>query len=466
MTNTRKNSAQEATLSDVFAEFVSGRPEFTEKAMYLAKRSIADSMGAIVIGSKNHVTQNAMRLAAKAAGGATIAGLGGGYLSRDAAFVNGIAGHELELDDTSSSNLGHPTIAVLAALLALGEERGCSGKQLLEAFLVGTEVECKVGRICARKLHERGWHASSITGAVGAVAGCSYLLGQSFEKARDAIGIAASMASGVRENFGTSTKSIHIGKANEDGVRAALLAEAGFDSSREALDGKEGYLFEYSTKTLDELLDSSLAEFARTLGHDWDVCSPGFAIKRYPSCSSTHRAVDGLVSLIDENGIAAPDIKAITVGLSKPAMRELVSPYPNNGEEAKFSIGFQIALYLLGIANMPENYREDVIFQPEVQRIVQATKMYNEEKYDGLPVDMGVGPALVSIELSDGRRFSKEQVYPVGHLTNPMPEDELRAKFDRCTVDILGREKSELLYNKLMALEQTETVAELMQLTV
>lgn len=109
-------------------------------------------------------------------GGCTVPGRSEKLCGRDAAFVNGISGHELELDDTSSSNLGHPTVAVLPALLAIGEETGCSGRLLLEGFLIATEVTCKLGRICAKRLHAKGWHCSSVTAGIGAAAGCAYLL--------------------------------------------------------------------------------------------------------------------------------------------------------------------------------------------------------------------------------------------------------------------------------------------------
>ena len=447
------------TLSKILADFVADRDDFSEQARYLAKRSIIDSTGAMIAGCRTHCAENAFRLACRG-GNATIVGFGRGYIPRDAAFVNGIAGHELELDDTASSNLGHPTIAVLPSVLALGEENECSGEKVLKAFILATEVECKIGRICAKYLHERGWHASSITGVIGAAAGSGYILGQDAEKLMHTIGIAASMASGVRENFGTATKSIHIGKTASDGVYAAQLADAGFDSSPSALDGKEGYLFEYSTKRFEEFGD----DFAKTLGNDWDVCSPGFAIKRYPSCSSTHRAVDGLVDIINENGIKAADIKSITCGLSKPAMRELVTPYPKNGEEAKFSIGFQIALYLNGVENMPNNYTEEVIFRPEIQDIINKTSMYNKEDYDDLPSDMGVGPAFDTIETVDGRVLTKEQVFPVGHLTNPMSDEELFQKYMKCTDGNLPRDKAEKIHEMLSDMEKVDDIRKIMEL--
>lgn len=449
------------TLIEIFAAFVCEDRPLPEQAAQLCKRSILDTVGAMVLGGQTPVARAAGKVM-KAPGGATAVGLGRGYAARDAAFLNGISGHELELDDTSSSNLGHPTVAVLPTVLALGEELGSSGGEVLNAFAAATEVECKLGRICARALHKRGWHASSVTGVVGAAAGASKLLKLDFEHTCWALGLAASMASGVRENFGTAAKSVHIGKTAADGVVAALLAKEGFNASRAALDGGEGYLYEYTGERFGPFGE----EFAAALGNDYDVCSPGFAIKQYPSCSSTHRAVDAFVDLAKEHGITADQLERAQFGLSASALRELVTPDPKTGDEAKFSIGFQAALYLLGMDNMPANYREDVIFRPEVQEIIHRVSMYEENKYNDLPVDMGVGPAFVRITLKDGRVLERERIYPVGHLTDPIPDQALKEKFLKCTLEILGAERSEALYAALTDLERQEDIRAVMALTL
>ena len=163
------------TLSEAFAHFIQHPVPLGEEEVYLCTRSMLDTVGAMVLGSRTGVVEKAARVIPRA-GKATLAGIGGGFSARDAAFLNGISGHELELDDTSSSNLGHPTVAVLPALLALGEELNSPGEELIRAFAVATEVECKLGRLCAHALHERGWHASSDIGTVGAAAGAAYLL--------------------------------------------------------------------------------------------------------------------------------------------------------------------------------------------------------------------------------------------------------------------------------------------------
>ena len=226
------------TLSEIFAAFICGSGNITDNDLYLAKRSIVDTLGATIAGSRTDVVRQTLPVYA-APGKSTIIGVGKGYSAQGAAFINGVSGHELELDDTCSSNLGHPTVAVLPALLAVGEELGSSGEQILKSFLYATEIECKVGRICAAELHRRGWHASSITGVLGAAAGCGYLYGQDAATLRNTLGIAASMASGVRENFGTTTKSVHIGKTAGDGVIAAQLANQGVTASPRALEGHE-----------------------------------------------------------------------------------------------------------------------------------------------------------------------------------------------------------------------------------
>ena len=141
-----------------------------------------------------------------------------------------------------------------------------------------------------------------------------------------------------------------------------------------------------------------------------------------------------------------------------------MTPYPCDGEEAKFSIGFQIALYLNGLDNMPVNYREDVIRQPEIARIIQLTSMYNEPKYDNLPTDMGVGPAFGRITTADGRVLTRERVYPDGHLTHPIPDQGIHDKYMKSALPVLGQEKAEELYRRLMALEEERDIRALLAL--
>ena len=171
------------------------------------------------------------------------------------------------------------------------------------------------------------------------------------------------------------------------------------------------------------------------------------------------------MDLAQAHHFRAEDIARIQVELSAAALRELVTPDPKTGDEAKFSVGFQIALYLTGRDNMPANYLPEVIFAPEVQRIIKATSLEHADRYDGLPVDMGVGPAYVSVTLQDGSEYHTERIYPVGHLTDPIPDQILEEKFLRCARPILGKQQARGLCQALWGLEQT-SVSALMSLTI
>lgn len=449
------------TLIEIFSEFICKKDmDFSQKALELSKNSIFDCIGAMIMGSNSKVIDK-LQKNINTLGDATILGKGKKYFLEEAAFVNGISGHEFELDDTSSSNLGHPTVAVLPALLAIAEKEKKSGMELIKSFLIATEIECKIGRICAKELHKKGWHASTITGIIGAAAGGAYLLNLNKEETENCLGIAASMASGVRQNFGTETKSVQIGLVSKNAIIASSLAKNGITASKEALDGKEGYLYEYAGKHYD----SSEFPTVNSLGHEFDICSPGFTLKRYPSCSSTHRAVDGFVDIYTQNKFSIDDIKKIKIGLGEAALRELVTPNPKTGEEAKFSIGFQIGLMMLEIPNLPEAYTEENIYNKEVQKIINRTELYHEERSDNLPSEMGVGPAYVEVELNNGQKFLTIKKFPKGHLTEPFSKEELIAKFKKCTENIISEENIEKLCQLLYNLENEESIEKILELT-
>ena len=171
------------------------------------------------------------------------------------------------------------------------------------------------------------------------------------------------------------------------------------------------------------------------------------------------------MELIRINQLSAAEIESIRAGLGISALRELVTPDPADGEEAKFSVGFQIGLYLTGRANAPENYNRETIRLPEVQNIIRRTELYHEPRYDDLPSDAGVGPAFVTIRCKDGRTFIKERAFPVGHLSDPIPDEELRKKFFTCTAEKLTLEQAEALSDAIMTMEKIENICSLMDMT-
>lgn len=213
-------------------------------------------------------------------------------------------------------------------------------------------------------------------------------------------------------------------------LSSARLAQAGFTSSTVALEGKEGFLYEYAEPAGGRgRVPSHHGLYGPRLGHLWQ---PGFTLKRWPSCSSTHRPVDAIMELIRINQLSAAEIESIRVGLGISALRELVTPDPADGEEAKFSVGFQIGLYLTDRANAQRiitgrlsgcggaehHPPHGAVPRTEVRRSAQRCRC---------------GSGLRYHRCKDGRTFIKERAFPVGHLSDPIPDEELRKKFFICT---------------------------------
>ena len=449
------------TFIENLVSFVEKESTVTNGLADLAQVAIADCLGAIIKGSQTPLSRT-IAATASGSGCATVAGFGKNYSMRDAAMINGVSGHVLELDDTCSSNLGHPTVAVLPALMAAGESFDSSGMEFVRAFILATEIECKIGRLCARSIHKKGWHATSVIGVFGAAIGAGIMMKLNRAQLEASLGIAASFASGIRENFGSPVKPIHVGKVNQDGVYAALLAQNGITASLTAIEGKEGFLPLYATEGFSNPHD----EFTKTLGNPYDITFPGFAVKQHPSCSSSHRAIDGFFDIVKKYGISKENIQSVSIGLSTSALRELVTPHPRNGNEAKFSIGFQIALMLLGYKNMPEQYTAEFIFKPEVQDFIQRVDSYHEPAFDNLPADMGVGPADVTVVLDNGNRYEHRREWPVGHLRDPIPPDMLKEKFMNCSEEALGRSKAEELFGLVLNLRNVANLKDITKLLI
>ena len=175
----------------------------------------------------------------------------------------------------------------MPAVFAMGEKLGSSGRDVIDAFVLGFEVECRLGRAIGGPHYALGWHATSTFGSLGAAAACARLMRLDPERTQTALAIAASLASGIRQNFGTMTKPLHAGWAARNGVIAAQLAQRGFSADAEALEGENGFLRAASGGAEYDPLAA-----VRSLGESWEIVSPGIGVKLYPCCYATHRAID------------------------------------------------------------------------------------------------------------------------------------------------------------------------------
>jgi 2-methylcitrate dehydratase PrpD len=209
----------------------------------------------------------------------------------DAALANGTAAHALDFDDMCFVSLAHPSAPLVPAVIAAGEIAGASGRAVLDAYIIGFEIQARLGRLMNPRHYQRGWHCTSTLGAISAAAGASRLFGLDAAATEHALAIAASSASGLKENFGTMVKPLHAGLAARDGVMAALLAKGGLTGSAKAIDGPQGYLRAFDSEGTD------LANAVGDLGSRWEILDTGITVKLYPSCAGTHPTLDALLDL-------------------------------------------------------------------------------------------------------------------------------------------------------------------------
>lgn len=288
------------------------RRRIPEEAINKAKLAVLDWIGVTLAGSSNSAARLLAGLIKENVSQplATVVGQGFKTSIFSAAFINGTAGHALDYDDTASLSIPfHPSVPILPAVLALGEARQESGKKIIEAYLLGYEIEAKLAEALTGDHFEEGWHATATVGTLGATAAVCNILELNPEQTRTALGIATSMTGGVRENFGTMTKPLQVGNAARNGTLAGLLAQRGFTASLEIFDGKFGFFKLYSP------VGSRIrTEYLENLGKPFSIVSPGLSIKPYPSCRATHSSIDATLNVAKQNSIAADDVEAIECG--------------------------------------------------------------------------------------------------------------------------------------------------------
>jgi len=414
----------------LMAEFVSGAsmgPEARERAAL----AFADTIGVMLAGAHEPAARMAQAMAADEGAGTGPCRVLGSALGAGpelAAFANGVAAHALDYDDMCFVSLAHPSCALVPALLAVGELVSARGARLLDAYVAGFEIECRLGTVMnPRHYHQRGWHCTSSIGTVGAAAAAARLLGLDAARTRHALGIAASAACGLKENLGTMVKPLHAGLAARNGVMAARLAERGFTASPHALDGPQGYLAAMDSE------GASLEPAISDLGSRWEILETGVTVKLYPSCAATHPPLDALVDLQRRERFRAADVEAIDVEVDSMTPRLLIHPRPASGLEAKFSMPFCAAAALVYGRLDIGTFDLEHIRNPEVQALLPRVTLRANAAFD---TAAPLSRARVTVRLTDGRTLTQAadgaRGYP-GRLT----DDELATKFTACATGTL-----------------------------
>ena len=411
-----------------------------------ARRATLDTLGVMLAGAAEPVAR-AVRAVARADGSVPLCTVFGTTLRAStawAALANGAAGHAHDFDDTNFALMGHPSVPLLAAALASAEAETADGGAVALAYVLGFEIDAALGLAVNPAHYTRGWHATSSIGTLGCAAAAARLLGLEVDQTRHALGIAASLASGLKENFGSMTKPFHAGHAAQSGVRAAQLAREGLTAADSALEGRQGYLAAFSGATL-------AADALEGLGQRWELSASGIAVKPYPSCALTHSAIDALVELRARHRIAAANVAAVEVSVNAVVPDVLRHTRPANGLERKFSMQYCAAAALargpLGLGD----FDDGPVADPATRQLMDRVHMVIDPT---LPHELEQQAwTRVTVRLTDGTTFEEKPRGASGHPTAPLSDAELRAKFLACAAPVIGADAAEGVADQIAHLE-------------
>jgi 2-methylcitrate dehydratase PrpD len=418
-----------------------------------ARRAILDTLGVMLAGSREDATRITADMVREQGGAAEATAVGHGFrvAASEAALVNGTSAHALDFDDVNMNMRGHPSVPLLPAVLALGEKLGSGGMEVIDAFVLGFEVECKLGKAIGGEHYALGWHATATLGTLGSAAACARLLRLDADRTQTALGIAASVASGVRQNFGTMTKPLHAGWAARNGVTAATLAERGLTADAAALEGESGFLRAASGGA--RLNSRGLAR----LGDPWDIVSPGIGVKRYPCCYATQRALDAALEIVAEGGPLS-DVERVEVTVSRGTLMPLQKALPNTGLTGKFSMEYCIAAALVDGRVGLSTFTDDAVSRPDMRKLMQRVVVREERRAATFPIG---GRAVVSVDTSGKINHTRVVETPKGDPQNPLSWDELCDKFRDCSAVVLPGSAIDEAIEVIGALDEIENIGRL-----
>ena len=422
------------------------------EAVHWAKMATLDTVGVTLAGAAEPCAQIVERVLATGATGSNgeclIFGTDRRTAPLDAALINGTAAHALDFDDVSNSLGGHPSAPILPALFALAETLDCTGRDFIAAYVAGFETETRLGRGVHFHHYEKGWHPTATLGVFGATAACCHLLDLGTARTAQALAIAASLASGIKANFGTMTKPLHVGHTARNGLFAALLARDGFSANPAALEHKQGFLLVFNgVGTFDA--EAILKDW----GQPYDIVRPGLAVKQHPCCGSTHPAIDALLLLRQEREIRPERVIRIDSWTHPRRLAHTDRPDPQSGLDAKFSVQYCLARALLQGRIRLDDFEGEAFRDPETRALMRRVHAApHPETTEGGGEPLG---AEVRVTLEDGKVLAKRVGAALGRgPDNPLPADALSQKFADCAIRALSPAQVERLQRVFSQLEE------------
>lgn len=443
------NSSSPKTAARTLAEFASGLryAQIPAAARERALQCIIDTTGAALFGARlpwsRIVAGHAQHCGGN--GNSRLIGTALKVSPPAAALANGVCSHAFELDGLRKPSAGvHPGAILLPAALAVAEDQQAGGRDLLTAFVAGAEVMFRIGLAARQSTESLGFHAPGVNGPYGAAIAAGKLLGLNAGQLTQALGIAGSLGGGLlafaKAGNGAMVKRLHMGRAAEAGVVAALLARDGYEGPDSVLEGRYGYLEAYAR-------DGDATQFTRDLGAHYDIVHA--CLKRYACHITAHTPVQSLQELRAEHGFSGDDVAALTIHARHKILSHHDIREPRDVAGAQYSVPFCAAIALHYDVNDPHSFSETALNDPRVRAIALALKVVEM----GRDEKGGAWATRVAVELKDGRTFERFAEEFKGTPASPLSPAELQTKFMRMAG---GHPRAAELHAQLAGLEAVD----------
>ncbi len=395
-------------------------------------------------------------------GSSTVIGYGDKSRPSDVALVNGTMISLQLFDDNQAEMRGHPSGPLLPAVLALAELKDLSIEEALKAFVIGYEMECRLGTIINPSHYEIGFHATCTQGTLAAVVASSIILKLSDDQMAHALGIAGSLMGGIRRNFGTMTMSMHSGIASSNGIRAAQLAEKGFTGDPEIFDGAMSLGDVFSREWNSELLAKNLDLW----GKPFMIVSPGATFKLYPCGRPPLFAVDCAIAIQDTHNIPAENIEKIFCDVSFLYPRTLIHTNPKNGLQAKASLQYCIATSLLDGRPTLASFTNDAVNREAIKNLIDRIEVrvppHLSEDVPAVRKAPFEQPVTLEVHTKDGKIYTETVPIHKGSPLNPASDADLKQKFIGCAKLHMDENRAHQILAHIA--NRKNSVRELMQL--
>ena len=427
-----------------------------ENAYARARAGLIDTLACLVAGASDPATISVHNTISEwGAGPATVVGTNTGRPAPWAALANGTAANALDYDDYDVPAASHPSAAILPALLALGEESGVSGRTLLDAYIVGIEVQMRLGEALNMSHFDKGFHSTATIGTLASAVACARLLGIDATATGNALAIATSLSAGFKSQLGTTAIHLHTGLAAHNGVLAAGLASAGATGSSETLDGEWGVLRLLADPDAPGF-DGPLAK----LGNPLAIEEFGLCVKPYPCCSYATASIDGLLALRADYDLVPEEVIGITATIPARNIEVLKFPKPADELEARFSLEYCLAVALLNGEVVVGDFTPTAVLHEPVRALLSRIHMEALPELTG-PRSGGFEPETVTVDLADGRSVARTISEVRGSSALPLTEAELMEKFDSCVAGSLSKRTAELLKQSLLGIDTLDDIRDL-----